>query len=129
VNTDIDGRCREVGKGNYPREVGDVDALHFVGVRLADGLCEVTADGLPLPERQDLRNHSPDGFEWGYGGSGPAQLALAMLALVAGDELALAYYQAFKHEVVSWLPREGWTIEGHMVGSWLLDRMERQDMS
>ena len=23
--------------------------------------------------------HSPDGFEWGYGGSGPADLALAIL--------------------------------------------------
>jgi len=35
-----------------------------------------------------LWNHSPDGFEWGYGGSGPAQLALAIyqdfkLALIA----------------------------------------------
>jgi hypothetical protein len=31
-----------------------------------------------LPVRLDVTNHSPDGFEWGYGGSGPAQLALAM---------------------------------------------------
>jgi len=29
--------------------------------------------------RSDLFNHSPTGFEWGYGGSGPAQLALAIL--------------------------------------------------
>ena len=28
----------------------------------------------PLNPRQELRNHSPTGFEWGYGGSGPAQL-------------------------------------------------------
>ena len=27
-----------------------------------------------------IRNHSSSGFEWGYGGSGPAQLALAILA-------------------------------------------------
>lgn len=32
-----------------------------------------------LPTRTEVRNHSPDGFEWGYGGSGPAQLSLAML--------------------------------------------------
>ncbi len=25
---------------------------------------------------QEIINHSPDGFNWGYGGSGPAQLAL-----------------------------------------------------
>ena len=30
--------------------------------------------------RLDLFNHSPTGFEWGYGGSGLAQLALAILA-------------------------------------------------
>jgi hypothetical protein len=37
-------------------------------------------NGDPLPPRLDLFNHSPAGFDWGYGGSGPAQLALAMLA-------------------------------------------------
>jgi hypothetical protein len=31
-----------------------------------------------------LRN-SPTGFGWGYGGSGPAQLALALLADSLGD--------------------------------------------
>lgn len=31
-----------------------------------------------LPPCNEIRNHSPDGFEWGYGGSGPAQLALAL---------------------------------------------------
>ena len=28
---------------------------------------------------QSIVNHSPDGFNWGYLGSGPAQLALAIL--------------------------------------------------
>ena len=32
-------------------------------------------DPRPLDPRLDLRRHSPDGFEWGYAGSGPAQLA------------------------------------------------------
>src|SRR5215469_11969326 len=30
--------------------------------------------------RLELVNHSPSGFDWGPGGSGPAQLALALLA-------------------------------------------------
>jgi hypothetical protein len=37
-----------------------------------------------LDPRLDLYNHSPTGFAWGYGGSGPAQLALALLADVLG---------------------------------------------
>ena len=36
---------------------------------------EVCIWGKPLSPRPSwkLRNHSPDGFAWGYGGSGPAQ--------------------------------------------------------
>ena len=51
-----------------------------------------TKDYELLPRRsQELRNHSPDGFAWGYEGSGPAQFALALL-LEAGmsDEEALS---------------------------------------
>jgi len=33
----------------------------------------------PLNPRTDIRNHGP-GLEWGYMGSGPAQLALAIIA-------------------------------------------------
>ena len=50
---------------------------------------------------QKVFNHSPDGFNWGYGGSGPAQLALALLMLVVDGKTALEYYQDFKWEFVS----------------------------
>jgi uncharacterized protein (DUF2249 family) len=46
----------------------------------------IVADGRPLPIRYDLRNHSPDGGEWGYHGSGPAQLSLALLAGTTDDD-------------------------------------------
>ena len=39
----------------------------------------------PKPS-QKIWNHSPTGFEWGYGGSGPAQLALALLLDYVCDE-------------------------------------------
>ena len=48
---------------------------------------------------QVLYNHSPDGFEWGYSGSGPAQLALALLLDATGDKIAaLKYHQEFKEK-------------------------------
>ena len=42
----------------------------------------------PLNPRRELRNHSPTGFEWGYGGSGPAPLAPAILAEHLSDDRA-----------------------------------------
>lgn len=61
------------------------------------------------PERSlELANHSPSGFEVGYCGSGPAQLALALLLDYTDDEdIALAEYMEFKAEVVSQLDCSG----------------------
>ena len=71
----------------------------------------VTVNGKSLNPRFDLWNHSPTGFEWGYGGSGPAQLALALLADALGDdELASICHQDFKRAVVAKLAHEHWTL-------------------
>ncbi len=68
---------------------------------------------------QKLRNHSPDGFQWGYGGSGPAQLALALLLDVTGNpQVAQECYQDFKFNIVaSWA--EEWEITSRQILEWL----------
>ena len=72
---------------------------------------EVTVDGKPLSPRLDLWNHSPSGFEWAYSGSGPAQLALALLADCFGDDdMAVEWHHDFKSAVVAGLPYAGWTL-------------------
>jgi hypothetical protein len=82
----------------------------YVGVRQGRAVI-VTVNGRPLNPRLDLYNHSPTGFEWGYGGSGPAQLALAILADHLGDDQeALNFYQRFKWAVVAELPGRGWRL-------------------
>lgn len=66
----------------------------------------VEADGRvrKLDPRYDLRNHSPDGFEWGYTGSGPSQLALAICAdFLQDDAMAQAVYHTFKERVIAGL--------------------------
>jgi len=71
----------------------------------------VTVDGRRLNPRRDLWNHSPSGFEWGYGGSGPAQLALAILAdHCSDDQEALNFYQRSKWAVIAGLPGRGWRL-------------------
>ncbi len=60
-----------------------------------------------LPPRLDLFSHSPTGFEWGYAGSGPAQLALALLAdALRCDTSATRPHQPFKFRVISRLDRD-----------------------
>jgi len=64
--------------------------------------------------------HSPTGFEWGYGGSGPAHLALAILADATEDlELARELHQRYKWDVVCKLPHDGWTIRRSAVLAWV----------
>jgi hypothetical protein len=71
---------------------------------------EVWLDGELLDPKpsQTIRNHSPDGFSWGYGGSGCAQLALAiMLELTTKPD----GYQEFKWNVISIIPQTDFDIE------------------
>jgi hypothetical protein len=67
-------------------------------------------DPKPLDPRRDIRLHSEE-FNWGYGGSGPAQLALALAADVLNDdEAAQDVYQRLKSRVVGRLAEDGWRI-------------------
>jgi Family of unknown function (DUF6166) len=70
---------------------------------------KVWVDGRPLrPERsQRIWNHSPDGFGWGYEGSGPAQLALAILLSLTDERTAVQNHQEFKRKVIAGLPLDG----------------------
>lgn len=80
---------------------------------------KVRLDGKPLSPKQSQRwsNHSPDGFAWGYGGSGPAQLALAVLLRafeIKGRPNPLESfpfdYQQFKWDVIARLPQADFSI-------------------
>jgi len=67
----------------------------------------------PLPLRCDLVNHSPTGFSWGYAGSGPAQLALAILADYFGcSHAARALHQLFKFAAISGIQEKHWSMTG-----------------
>lgn len=71
------------------------------------GSIERDGTSSPLNPRHDLRNHSPDGFSYGYHGSGCAQLALAILADALADATrAQKLYQDFKRAVVARAPQE-----------------------
>jgi hypothetical protein len=80
----------------------------------------------PLDPRLDLRNHSPTGLEWGYGGSGPAQLALALAADVLGDDdLAESVYQRLKFKLIARLPEDGWRLSEEQLRQAIRDVQAR----
>ena len=80
----------------------------FRGEKRKVGGCIVKMDNngctteLSLEKSFEVVQHSPDGFQWGYGGSGPAQLAAAILYETTNNpELTRRYYQDFKFDHVS----------------------------
>jgi hypothetical protein len=88
---------------------------------------KVTVNGMRLNPRLDLRSHSPAEFEWGYGGSGPAQLALAILADHLGDDKeALNLYQRFKWVVIAELPKHQWTLTSRDIDQLLKNMQEAE---
>jgi Family of unknown function (DUF6166) len=98
----------------------------YTGFRdLKAGKCKVSVtvgSGRPAPLKMCLNvmKHSPTGFEWGYPGSGPAQLALAILVDAIGrtkaeKERALRLHQRFKAAVVVKLPHEKWMLTRSQV--------------
>lgn len=85
---------------------------------------------LPIAPSQAVFNHSSE-FNWGYGGSGPSQLALAILLHHVGEtpleervlpdtapSQALRFYQMFKNDFVSqW--GNNWEIKSSEIQGWL----------
>lgn len=100
------------------------ERVHYYGSRTHKG-CVVlrTQFGTrqrALNPRNDLQNHSPDGFQWGYMGSGPAQLALALVADALGDdELAQKVYQPFKFSVLAKFDLDEWAIDRGEILAWV----------
>lgn len=74
---------------------------------------------LPGPS-QKICNHSPDGFSWGYGGSGPAQVGLAILLELFGAKTAIRFYQQFKWDFIANVDQEkDFEIDVWEVKKWL----------
>jgi hypothetical protein len=90
-------------KGYYGFDDGDSGAVVFVSN--AGGRME------PLPLGGDIVNHSPSGFAWGYSGSGPAQLAVAILADYFGcAQAARGLHQQFKFAAIAGITEKQWTM-------------------
>ena len=86
----------------------------YIGERIGSRVL-VRVDDEPLCLRLDLFPYSPNGFGWGDPGSGPAQLALAILAdhLPSDENRALAQHQRFKERVIGRLAPDRSEVVDH----------------
>lgn len=82
---------------------------------------EVTIDGqiLDLAKSQKVWNHSPDGFSWSYMGSGPAQLALALLLEATDENESMRFHQGFKFDIIASLSSSDFEMPAEHVYEWL----------
>lgn len=89
-----------------------------------------------------VTHHSPDGYEFGYAGSGPADLALNIVEIILnrlgyegerekcwrGDcwNMAWLLHQGFKQTFIASAPREGITIPYMIAEGWVIARMKER---
>lgn len=69
----------------------------------------------PLPH---YVRHSPDGFNWGYGGSGAMETARCILYDHLGHDPATELYRRFCQDVIAVLPTEGFTLLPEQIELW-----------
>ena len=69
--------------------------------------------------------HSPTGMEWGYGGSGPGDLALSILTDLLGAEEANRHYMAFKWAFVCNLAHDEWALDERVIREWLAGHLQK----
>ena len=111
---------RAVVQDTNERCQSNADHVEYVGMRV-DGtpvVLNLTDHERLSPDRSlDLVRHSPAGFDWGYVGSSPAQLACALLLDYTDDEtIAQQHYIQFRNKVISQLVCDGPANCWHLTG-------------
>jgi hypothetical protein len=113
-----------------------MDKSYYDVKRLSDGtvVCiHVLIDEAGKEKREMIKHvdrHSPDGFEFGYGGSGPSDLALSILSDFAKTkyfrdnqdeaEKIEDYYQNFKWHFIAGMSEPGGQITHDEILSWMI---------
>lgn len=71
-------------------------------------------------------HHSPDGYAWGYGGSGPSELAKDILWDLLDAQPDGGVYQAFKFDIIARLDEDqGWSLTEGAIRDWLEDHFRK----
>lgn len=77
--------------------------------------------GLPRINPSREFRHSPDGYQWGYAGSGPTELARAiLLAVIPGDDRVRhpMCYKRFKAAFIQGIKKDEFELDSKAVLEW-----------
>lgn len=90
-------------------------------ISIVDAAGDERVMGLPEINRSCESRHSPDGFQFGYSGSGPTELARAMLiAAIPGDARVRhpRCYRHFRDAFISGIKRDEFELDFKVVRDW-----------
>jgi len=113
-----------------PNDAGQAWRRTYIGVRSGAGPVVLVIDedrGVELlcnpcrPGKTAACEH-----EWGYGGSGPGQLAFSLVCDLVGQDIAATVYRKLKTSLVATLPHEMWVL--HEVDLWRAIYMIRPEL-
>lgn len=136
-------KCWRIVKAQEAKDRENSNVVEIINKPMREfGLiCERREGGVAVNVPWLHKHHSPTGLEWGYGGSGPADLALNVLehmVFLLGDELhygadkvklsdgtyveepAWRLHGDFKRLFISAIPSEGGTIPFAKMKEWIL---------
>ena len=99
----------------------------YIGRRYEEGNVVVVAEKDDPSSSQRLEHHvqhSPDGFNWGYSGSDPSELARCILWDFLGEEPTAAAYRDFTRVFIVGIQEDSWTIDSTLITTWLSNQPE-----
>lgn len=105
----------------------------YQGTLESNGTCSVkvheTETGFTTPLQHYVK-HSPDGFSFGYAGSGPAELARCIVfdhfGVTPDSEADLPVsYQEFKFDLIATIPEDSatWEISEEDISNWVFGKI------
>lgn len=112
----------QVTTGDHKFPVREINFLTedncYIGTRSIDGL-SVTHAGVQVPQLTEVHCFCDAGFEWGYDGDAPRQLAFAVLTHRTNDQsLARNLTEKFTSEVVAVLDND-WVLDDAFIDKFI----------
>lgn len=86
---------------------------------LKEGLIAKRIDNLYVNVPHTVIKQSPSGFEIGYSGNGPSDLALNTLLLFTDPKTASVLHQAFMFQFISNMPASGGIVPADAIKKWI----------